>query len=231
MILQKYHGDILPLLRQISYNIDLGDIFMLKPSDAPFPGCMELLRELDGNPWVLTALAAQYYYSKIHGPQDSICIVRILSDSELERMANSIQWCFRKVPYSRVTTALEPGQRWHVKLHGISDTGIAVIESLPKNNSFYRMLHALYIDIHPVDQQAEKGWYTCIGEADRQPSAFDRSFIPLFADKYQRALDVSNLSMRQLAQCNIPSLLPSEKKMYLYVDDMDSAITKVLYWT
>lgn len=234
MIVQKAGCDLITVQSKIAIPILSVDLVSKDKSSTNFNiNVVDAFGKISGFPWILLELAIQYYYFKLLGTHQPICRMMYFSDDDLLKLRPYIQNCFNSLTLSKIETVLPPYKLWQVKVNGISDFGIEVINKVSSNDDFSIMLHELYIDdkaYSPLNE--EDGLYKCLHSSEQKHCDADSTIQDLLANVFLKSIDVTSFANPRIEGSEtLNKIVEVKGDVYIYIDDFSSDVKiKTLCW-
>lgn len=232
MEIEKSTGSLLKIQSLIAIPINTERIVSMKESVGLSKQNFSTVDSIKEVPWVLLELATQYYYTKVIGVEHPICRSMMFNNDEFEKLAPVLPQIFRNVTYYKITTPLEPYELWRVKIKGITDVGLQIVEKIPRVDFFSIMLHDLYIDCPTENASQELGLYECICTGEEDTINSDSSISMLLSNKYLKSIDISSVSFAGIKQLAIANAIASKaENTYIFVDKLTENVQlQMLCW-
>ena len=92
-----------------------------------------------------------------------------------------------------------PYKLWQIKINGINDLGVQVIESLPYTDTFTALLHELYIDKNMCSLFDVEGFYNC-SLCEEKLLCTDLEVNNLINNSFQKSIDITRLDISCIAK-------------------------------
>lgn len=232
MKIQKSTDSLLSIQSKISIPILSVELISKDSNTTVNIDVKEILYKKNEFPWFFVELATQYLYFNLLGKKHPLCRCLYFSDSEFSTIKDYLQACFINLTYSKIETPMTPYKLWQVKVNGISDLGVEVIENLPYTDTFTALLHELYIDKNMCSLSDVEGLYNCCFSKEKLLCT-DFELNNLASNSFQKSIDVTSLDISCIAKNDtLCQILSMKDDAYICIDKFSPYIKlKTLCWT